>query len=69
MPQMRSVRYRHQLPPHAHIHETEYVIGKRGKEVAAGVIDGPQSVVWRQSVNRLRTEEAFLLTLTRGVER
>jgi ornithine carbamoyltransferase len=41
---------------------------KRGEEVAAGVIDGPQSVVWQQSANRLPTEQALLLTLTRGLE-
>jgi ornithine carbamoyltransferase len=40
---------------------------KRGEEVAAAVIDGPQSVVWRQSANRLPTEEALLLALTRGI--
>jgi ornithine carbamoyltransferase len=40
---------------------------KRGEEVASAVIDGPQSVVWRQSENRLPTEEALLLMLTRGV--
>jgi len=38
----------------------------RGEEVAATVIDGPQSAVWRQSANRLPTEEAVLLMLTRG---
>jgi len=37
---------------------------KRGEEVAACVIDGPQSAVWQQSANRLPTEEALLLTLT-----
>jgi ornithine carbamoyltransferase len=37
---------------------------KRGEEVAAAVIDGPQSVVWQQSANRLPTEAALLLTLT-----
>lgn len=42
---------------------------KRGEEVAASVIDGPQSVVWRQSANRLPTEEALLLSLIRGFER
>ena len=42
---------------------------KRGEEVAAEVIDGPQSVVWRQSANRMPTEEALLLALTRGFER
>lgn len=39
---------------------------KRGEEVAAAVIDGPQSVVWQQSANRLPTEEAVLLMLTKG---
>jgi ornithine carbamoyltransferase len=42
---------------------------KRGEEVAAAVIDGPQSVVWQQSANRLPTEQALLLALTRGFER
>jgi len=41
---------------------------KRGEEVAAAVIDGPQSVVWQQSANRMPTEEALLLSLTRGFE-
>jgi len=39
---------------------------KRGEEVAAAVIDGPQSLVWQQSANRLPTEQALLLALTRG---
>ena len=39
----------------------------RGEEVAAEVIDGPQSVVWQQSGNRLATEEALLVALTRGL--
>lgn len=42
---------------------------KRGQEVAAAVIDGPQSVVWQQSANRMPTEEALLLSLTRGFKR
>jgi ornithine carbamoyltransferase len=42
---------------------------KRGEEVAAAVIDGPQSAVWQQSANRLPTEEAVLLMLTRGADR
>ena len=42
---------------------------KRGEEVAAEVIDGLQSVVWQQSANRMPTEEALLLALTRGFER
>jgi ornithine carbamoyltransferase len=42
---------------------------KRGEEVTASVIDGLQSRVWQQSANRLPTEEALLLALTRGFER
>ena len=42
---------------------------KRGEEVATAVIDGPQSVVWQQSANRMPTEEALLLALTRGFGR
>jgi len=41
----------------------------RGEEMAASVIDGPQSAVWRQSANRLPTEEAVLMMLTRGADR
>jgi ornithine carbamoyltransferase len=40
---------------------------KRGEEVSSAVIDGPRSRVWRQSANRLPTEQALLLRLTRGV--
>ncbi|HXY17064.1 MAG TPA: ornithine carbamoyltransferase [Gaiellaceae bacterium] len=35
----------------------------RGEEVTAGVIDGPQSIVWQQAENRLPTEEAILYAL------
>jgi ornithine carbamoyltransferase len=44
----------HRLPVH------------RGEEVTAGVIDGPQSAVWQQTADRLPTEQALLLMLTRG---
>jgi ornithine carbamoyltransferase len=37
----------------------------RGEEVAAAVIDGPRSAVWRQAENRLPTEEAVLFALIR----
>ena len=37
---------------------------ERGQEVSSAVMDGPQSHVWRQSANRLPTEEALLLALT-----
>ena len=36
----------------------------RGQEVAAAVIDGPQSVVFEQAENRLHTAMAVLLVLT-----
>ena len=41
---------------------------KRDEEVATEVIDCHQSAVWQQSANRLPTEEALLLLLTRGFE-
>lgn len=39
---------------------------KRGEEVSAAVIDGPQSAVWLQSANRMPTEAALILALTHG---
>ena len=38
----------------------------RGEEVAAEVIDGPQSIVFEQAANRLPTEQAALYALTTG---
>ena len=38
----------------------------RGEEVAADVIDGSQSAVWRQAENRMWTEQALLFSLVRG---
>jgi ornithine carbamoyltransferase len=33
---------------------------KRGQEVTAGVIDGPQSVVWDEAENRLHAQKGIL---------
>jgi ornithine carbamoyltransferase len=40
----------------------------RGKEVTASVIDGPQSVVWDESENRLHAQKALLTWLV-GMQR
>ncbi len=38
----------------------------RGEEVAASVIDGAKSVIWRQAFHRRTTIQALLYHLTRG---
>ncbi|WP_366521862.1 hypothetical protein [Herbaspirillum rubrisubalbicans] len=38
----------------------------RGEEVAAEVIDGPQSVVWEEAENRLHVQKALLEYLVHG---
>jgi len=38
----------------------------RGEEVAAGVIDGPQSVVWDEAENRLHAQKALMEYLLLG---
>lgn len=40
----------------------------RGEEVAAEVIDGPQSAVWRQAENRMHVQKALLEFLILGEE-
>ena len=39
---------------------------KRGREVTASVIDGPQSAVWDQAENRLHAQKALLVALVAG---
>jgi ornithine carbamoyltransferase len=46
-----DARFLHCLPAH------------RGEEVAAEVIDGPQSVVWQQAENRMHATRALFATL------
>jgi ornithine carbamoyltransferase len=41
----------------------------RGEEVAADVMDGPQSVVFDQAENRLHVQKAILILLLGGGDR
>ena len=38
----------------------------RGEEVAADVVDGPQSVVWEEAENRLHVQKALMEYLLLG---
>jgi ornithine carbamoyltransferase len=38
----------------------------RGEEVSAGVMDGPQSVVWDEAENRLHAQKALMEYLLLG---
>jgi len=38
----------------------------RGEEVSASVIDGPQSMIWREAFHRRTTIQALLFHLVRG---
>jgi ornithine carbamoyltransferase len=38
----------------------------RGEEVAAEVIDGPQSRVWQQAANRMHSARALIVDLFSG---
>lgn len=51
-------------PPHAIF--LHCLPAHRGQEVAADVIDGPASLVWRQAANRMPTEQAVIYRLVTG---
>jgi len=40
----------------------------RGEEITSEVMDGPRSLIWDQSENRLHVQKALLVNLLGGVD-
>lgn len=60
--QVNDALVRHAKPDYIFMH---CLPAHRGEEVAASVIDSPNSIVFRQAENRLHAQKAILLTLMR----